>query len=220
MWSLKKDSTQDYFSSCTIYNACGSRLGKQHIENNRLHLHGSILRSISQVYSLCHDVPIAQGVLTVVRSWMSAMPDLMYVTGETLREALDHTLVADAARQDSERLDESTRGAAANWDLLDNKASGMTFPEHAERGSMLDGISTTAYGRRLFRTSDGLIGIGPAACHPNNKLCLFFGEQVLHILREHGHSEWEFIGECYVHGMMDGQGLEEKSFAPTEFVIV
>ena len=39
-------------------------------------------------------------------------------------------------------------------------------------------------------------------------ICTLYGGQVLCVLRKHGPDEHLFIGECYMHGLMDGEAFE------------
>ncbi|KAF7592422.1 hypothetical protein BBP40_000270 [Aspergillus hancockii] len=72
-------------------------------------------------------------------------------------------------------------------------------------------------GRRLFITDAGMLGLGPAAMEPGDRLCILFGASTPFILRRHGQS-WQLIGECYVKCLMSGEFVkkamaEEKEVA-------
>ncbi|KAI9761712.1 MAG: hypothetical protein M1840_001716 [Geoglossum simile] len=64
-------------------------------------------------------------------------------------------------------------------------------------------VPTDMY-RRIFWTDCGGIGLGPAAAQVGDKI------GGLH----------EFIGEAYVHGLMDGKASEYCSNEPETFVII
>ncbi len=72
---------------------------------------------------------------------------------------------------------------------------------------VIEGMRKATYGRRFMWTEGGKMGLAPAAAKVGDKICLFFGGQVLYVSRERGEERWEFVGECYVHGLMDGEGL-------------
>ncbi|KOS18291.1 Heterokaryon incompatibility protein 6 [Escovopsis weberi] len=79
-------------------------------------------------------------------------------------------------------------------------------------------------GRRVFRTRGGLVGMGPARMRDGDKVVVFRGGTAAHILRpvevdaaaaaaeenaeSRGDSRFEYIGESYCDGMMDGQALD------------
>lgn len=58
----------------------------------------------------------------------------------------------------------------------------------------------------------GLIGLAPMAAQENDFICILYGCSVPVVLREQKLGEetfWELVGECYVHGMMDGEAMEQ-----------
>lgn len=66
-------------------------------------------------------------------------------------------------------------------------------------------------GRRPFLTKKGYIGLGPAATSEGDYVCLLFGGQTPYLIRANGDGRWEFVGESYVHGIMDGEGIRDGS---------
>jgi hypothetical protein len=55
---------------------------------------------------------------------------------------------------------------------------------------------------------EGYIGIGDLTLQAGDLVCVLFGGRVPFILRRV--KRWyRFVGECYVHGIMLGQVLEE-----------
>jgi Heterokaryon incompatibility protein (HET) len=62
--------------------------------------------------------------------------------------------------------------------------------------------------RTFFVTKDGQIGMGPDNLQEGDVVCVLFGGMVPFILRpEDGH--YLLVGECYCHGMMQGEMIEE-----------
>ncbi|OCK78033.1 hypothetical protein K432DRAFT_281275, partial [Lepidopterella palustris CBS 459.81] len=68
--------------------------------------------------------------------------------------------------------------------------------------------------RRFFFTPDGYFGLGPSTIEPGDLVCILYGGDIPYILRENPvHRDdvepapalFTFIGECYVHGVMDGE---------------
>lgn len=41
-----------------------------------------------------------------------------------------------------------------------------------------------------------------------DKICAVFGRQLLYVLRELEPSVHEFVGECYIHGLVDGEIIQ------------
>jgi hypothetical protein len=69
-------------------------------------------------------------------------------------------------------------------------------------------LGSATYGRRVFVTSDGTIGLGPAALQPGDIVTVLFGGFTPFLLRRVD-DHYVLIGECYVHGQMDGCAVEE-----------
>ena len=83
-------------------------------------------------------------------------------------------------------------------------------------------------GRKVAFTWDGHLALVPAAARQGDQVAVFFGGQVLYVVRSlstnhpalknddddvcDAHSspyiQYQFIGECYVDEMMDGQALK------------
>jgi hypothetical protein len=73
-------------------------------------------------------------------------------------------------------------------------------------------------GRRIFKGDDGRLGLALPWCCDGDSICIFLGGDVPYILREVNVGIWEFIGECYLHEMMDGQALARVDNS-LEFVV-
>ncbi|KAF2724319.1 HET-domain-containing protein [Polychaeton citri CBS 116435] len=67
-------------------------------------------------------------------------------------------------------------------------------------------MNATAW-RRLICTANGRIGLAPAAARAEDKLAVFPGCSTPMVLRRSANS-WEVVGECYIHGVMDGIVLD------------
>lgn len=64
--------------------------------------------------------------------------------------------------------------------------------------------------RRFFMTrSSGHIGLGPALMEAQDRVCVLFGGPVPYVIRPtEMPGRYHFVGECYVHGMMEGQAVQ------------
>ena len=63
-------------------------------------------------------------------------------------------------------------------------------------------------GRKLFSTLSGHIGIGGITLEPGDLVCVFLGGRTPFIIRPVD-QKYKFVGECYLHGIMQGEALEE-----------
>ncbi|PMD51571.1 uncharacterized protein K444DRAFT_545582 [Hyaloscypha bicolor E] len=65
-------------------------------------------------------------------------------------------------------------------------------------------------GRRFMITSAGRMGVGPQITKPGDLLCVLLGSYVAFILRSCGDNFYKLIGDCDVHGIMDGEIIETE----------
>jgi hypothetical protein len=69
--------------------------------------------------------------------------------------------------------------------------------------------TTESMARRLITTNKGHIGMAPCRVRKGDRICVLFGCSIPMILRQRGDgSSYEVIGECYLHGFMNGEALE------------
>lgn len=61
--------------------------------------------------------------------------------------------------------------------------------------------------RKFGRTKEGYYLLGPKVMEAGDIVCVLFGGKTPFCLRPWG-SRFLFIGECYVHGLMDGESIE------------
>ncbi|OCK82445.1 HET-domain-containing protein [Lepidopterella palustris CBS 459.81] len=62
--------------------------------------------------------------------------------------------------------------------------------------------------RRLFITSKGRLGLGPAAMMSGDSVCVLFGGKLPFILRP-VNDHFRLVGECYLYGYMDGAAVAD-----------
>ena len=63
--------------------------------------------------------------------------------------------------------------------------------------------------RNFFVSQQGRIGWVPFRTQAGDRVCVFHGMRIPVILRSQG-DRWEFIGACYVHGLMQGQAVRGR----------
>ncbi|MCJ1400145.1 hypothetical protein MMC11_003349 [Xylographa trunciseda] len=63
-------------------------------------------------------------------------------------------------------------------------------------------------GRKFMVTEGGLMGLGPPDAAKGDKVVVLFGCSVPVLLRNPASKWWTFVGESYVHGIMDGEMIE------------
>lgn len=77
--------------------------------------------------------------------------------------------------------------------------------------------------RRFFITEEGLMGLGPRLIEPGDLVCVLLGSRVPFVLRRKVDGDrYVLVGECYCHGVMDGEavrGLDEGKTVLRDFVL-
>ena len=85
-----------------------------------------------------------------------------------------------------------------------------SIPQSAEK--YLIAMNSLTSGRRLFTTKTGYFGQGPPLLLPGDLICLLNRLEVPFSIRrreiEEGDGGYALVGECYVDGIMFGEGLE------------
>jgi hypothetical protein len=63
--------------------------------------------------------------------------------------------------------------------------------------------------RKFFITDQGYMGIGAHLMEAGDRVCVLFGGSTPYIVRPTSvPDEYLFLGECYVHGLMDGEAIK------------
>ncbi|KAH0434198.1 hypothetical protein CcaCcLH18_05522 [Colletotrichum camelliae] len=73
--------------------------------------------------------------------------------------------------------------------------------------------------RRFFRSDAGRFGWCVDGTRPGDIVALFHGCDSVFTLREAENGRWRIIGDCYIHDLMDGEGVG-SDFEETELQIV
>ncbi|PMD22529.1 hypothetical protein NA56DRAFT_535467, partial [Hyaloscypha hepaticicola] len=65
-------------------------------------------------------------------------------------------------------------------------------------------------GQVFFTTQKGYMGLGGLDCKPGDLVCILYGGRTPFILRRRDvdSETFEFIGDCYIHGIMYGETLD------------
>lgn len=73
--------------------------------------------------------------------------------------------------------------------------------------------------RALIATRTGYLGLAPTAVRPGDIVVILLGCKCPIILRPYSDDLFHVIGECYIHGLMDGEILSGGNIVEREFVI-
>jgi hypothetical protein len=135
----------------------------------------------------------------IVDSWLPADGDASYTSDETKLEAFLTTIVADVSEHKPYSVPpvEAQRGF---------KISGFNKTLHA-CGTDAYHIEHWTYMRCLATSKKGYMALVSHQVKVGDLIYCLFGGSVLYVLRPKGDRFW-FMGEAYVHGLMDGEAME------------
>ena len=116
-----------------------------------------------------------------------------------------YKLASEHVLQDSDGIDLDTRR------LMFENPPGVVF-------DFLSRVQSVIWGRRLATLDQGSAVLGPRSCEQGDVVYILYGCSVPVILRPIGPEYYNFVGECYVHGMMDGEAimLRDEQDMPTK----
>ena len=199
------------------------------VKSQKRHLSFSIPQSpklVTEGFCIGHAVTISppnyQDAIddskSVLRIWEPENLQGIYApTGETILEAFNRTIVADVAKNGRSR----ERGYGVDWRFWRSVKSYAQPPASSHRRVEWGSLLYATIGRSFVWSDNGYMCLAPGETRPGDQICILFGGHVLYILRPRG-KNWSFVGECYVHGLMDGEAmslLANGTFDLQEFTI-
>jgi hypothetical protein len=109
------------------------------------------------------------------------------------------------------RLSLSTRCNADGIHSLLRRASSRGPEGQAALNSLYRALKLGMGGRRFVVLDEGLMGVVPAGTMVGDAVAVLIGCSVPVCLRRAaGSNEWILVGECYIHGYMDGEAIQQR----------
>jgi hypothetical protein len=119
----------------------------------------------------------------------------------TLNQTITPSVSTEPTRSSFSRHRSSTSLSHSSFRSV--PASDPDQPDPTRYASAL----TPLINRRLFITSSKHLGLGPTSITSGDVIVVLFGGKVPFVLRNVTGDQWRLIGECYVEGFMQGEGL-------------
>ena len=208
------------------------------IDKSILSLYGIYVDTVSQLGDSClamdwHAlVPTFKQWIQIARADEDA--NKPYVGGGTVQEAFARTMVGDLKHS----LDGFNR--LGQESIMDSYSAWWALCQEAKAGDwMLDGEGDFSFFytrtspsvcmlRRFYITSKGYMGIGPLEMSVGDQVHILIGGNVPFLLRHQDNKtvidnsskvcRYKLIGDCYLHGIMDGEGFSKESIQPVQLV--
>ena len=230
-WRTSTDNTRflnrffRYFEYCASKDSTASA---KLVQSSTLQLRGFQVDNISSIeyleaFTKGTDVYVALDKLLehLRRSFSS---EDIYMSGCTYVEALRRTTLGNRIWESSEDLIGYRRIVENDFRLYTDFYSERRAWNHEDP---FDRIAQTLvyslYERAFFLTTQGYIGIGPPTTKVGDNICIFLGGKVPFVTRsvpgsrhiEHWDGltpstlHYELVGDCYVHGIQEGEAMDQ-----------
>ena len=150
-------------------------------------------------------------------TWAPTDADSRYqLTSQIMDEAFRTTVVSDVSFMEGAEVQ---RGGMACWDVCDERIDEQTFERRnmAYRPAII--LTQMCFDQRLAYTENDYMCLASGASKRRRDVTyLLSGGPVPFVLRELSAGNFMLIGECYVHGCMDGEfstpASEMETFPP------
>jgi hypothetical protein len=124
----------------------------------------------------------------------------------------------------SPRIDDGYRSqfVAAFNDWVLHHSAGKGLPDSVWE-DISKGIGIIIEDKSVFITTQGYLGMGHEGLLEGDLVCIFHGGEVPFLLRVNAHEDnkvFKFLSECYVHGVMDGEAMNEPQRMPVEQFLI
>lgn len=207
------------YNEVNAYNASRWSRVEAYISGDRLVVKGVRCDIIQDIIALHGREVTTEANRGKGKIWEAAA-NYKYFTGEEWAVAMKRACALDINRS-------SGRPCGRNF-TYDKNAIRSPFEAKliSEYETRMAAVSTTGSVfpmRNICLTEKGYIGIVPETTEVGDIVCVLLGGQVLYTLRYPGAGdEYEYIGEAYIHGLMDGVVMKwvANGAAPVETFIL
>lgn len=189
----------------SIYNAAANTKLDANINDNLLSVQGFCIDFVSQTACTWDTAPGNRGF---VEQWEGLLTPGMYGNWKSSKNAFKRTLIGNFGWG-------LLRGEQWSVEILPSHRGDLTTEQKREADEIDNYIQQVCWPRRFGLTHKGFMGIFPAATAIGDKIAIFHRGRVLYAIRPVSYG-YEFIGECYVHGFMNGE-VFLSSFSEHEY---
>ncbi len=198
------------------YRPLGDAPSRSFIEDNTLWASGVYIDTLKDVAkNTGPDLEVIRAVgLAKRRKWAEDSKHL-YFRGESFADAIDRTTVLDLVYDDLGRPSE--RGGKADNAFLRRPRAELSPTEYRHQLNMRNAQTKANRLRDLGLSQKSYLLMIPNTAIVGDLIWALAGGQALYILRPMNQeiNQYRFIGECYVHGLMDGEVLRRLHLGET-----
>lgn len=221
LWDNKEITARTKFKGPAFALSMGLPPSNLSFGVNTLEIDGAVLGTVADLAPFTEGVSSMNNKLFEWRSRFDALGK-KYRTGEDVTTVLQRTKVLDLKRNFDGRA--AGRGFCFSPDFIAQGREKLSSEDAIKQVSMRSALALSISFRSLAITDNDLIGMVPFTAQAGDQVCALFGGQVLYMLRPRGETGFvhEFIGEAYMHGMMDDEvarWLKSGFVKPQRFIL-
>lgn len=188
----------------------GSPVEHRDVSDGTMHVRGIRLDTIDDLTQRCVGGTIFQECLEM-GGWKADSPT-------EVPDSLWRTMVADRGPNGAPApswYKRACRHAIANKTPTNDVHTGTLISDGKDSMGVefLKRVRDVIWNRKFFctegdATENPRLGLAPSTAKRGDIVCIFYGCSVPVLIRKiKGKNEYQFIGECYLHGMMDGEAV-------------
>ena len=190
----------------SAYNPLGDTASRSFIEHNVLHVSGVHLDFLKDIIpNISPDMEAARAVARDKGAQWAVESNHKYPTGGTCVDAINRTKVLDVVYDYLGRPAE--RGGIYDNAFAEKSRGELSLTEYRYQMDMNVAKTSALTSRNLGFSRKWYYLIIPNTAEIGDSIWALSGGQALYILREVDRElmQYHFIGECYAHGLMDGE---------------
>jgi hypothetical protein len=164
------------------------------------------VRHVGAVYDEANNPSVT------LRTWEAIALSMAVVsTGRSAEAAFMETLIAYPAYKGSKQTPFERFYAAWRSMMFDKDAADSS---DTSGGSIFQKfLQEKCHGRSFFVTRKGYMGLGPAEMQAEQVVVVMLGGRVPFVLRRQENHRYQLVGECYTHGFMKGEAVQDDEDA-------
>ncbi|KAF6228712.1 hypothetical protein HO173_011731 [Letharia columbiana] len=207
-WTVADTATPLY--SCG--RACGHSEAKaQYREGGILSATGVISASISSADEMVFQCTYRSMADEIRRIAPRNIEDSPYPAGSSLIDAFCSTMCvnsfSDTIRPPQPVLPQFEKSREFVLAVLRDHDRHPNSTLDSDESKYLGGVASVCENRSFITTEGGYIGVAPKATKPGDQVCVLLGLPQPLVLRQTSGLRYQVVGECYVHGLMNGEAV-------------
>jgi len=139
------------------------------------------------------------------------------------------TMICDCATLNSDRaapeyghaFEKYAELYSEEFDQIDFEENPSSYAELLKGNQLIQpSLINNLMGRLFCCTSGGRLGQMPMKVQLGDWICVLHGANVPYVLHPVDDEQFKLVGDCYLHGIMDGEAMDMPALKTREFVIV